>query len=159
MEVPQVFLDAENEALGKGAASKDLADFNTINFENGYARDNLYWDDGERIPTREGDEQGTVYLARFQDGKLVPHVQGEYGWDLSACKMRASAIAGEISYRAEVMGSITSLREERWIDRDALFLVVENEEMAWSIEKSDGKVGRRIYYDAVLGLQTTYTEQ
>ncbi len=112
LEAPEVFFDAENEVFGKSAASRDLADFNTINFGGGYSRGILNWDDGERVPTRESDEQRTVYRARFQDGKLMPYVLEEYGWDLSACKMRANTIPGEISYRDEIVDAIALLREQ-----------------------------------------------
>jgi CRISPR-associated endonuclease/helicase Cas3 len=125
LATPEVFLEAEDRAWGEDAAARDQADFNTIVFEKGYCQSGGNWDSEERIRTRLGEEQRTVYLAHFENGQLSPYCTDEYGWDLSAIKVRAASFQGEIDYPDDLRKAIEVMRNESWIDNDALFLVVQ----------------------------------
>jgi len=151
---PEVFFDAEDEASGQNAAARDAADFNTIQLNNGYSRKGLPWDSEERVRTRLGDEQRTVYLARFRNGMFLPYHSGDYGWDLSSVKVRAKSMRGEIAYPDEIMQAIQTERDKRWIDNNALFLVVEDEQLVWKCEDASNGKSIKIQYQATLGLQT-----
>ncbi len=159
LEVPEVFHESEDEASGKEAASRDHATFNTIAFNKGYTRDNQHWDSDERVPTREGDEQRIVYLARYQGGKLRPFALGEYGWDLSSVKMRKEAVKGVASCADEIKEAIASFLDHKWVDSNALILVVEEEPLSWDIVDENGESRFTIEYNKTLGLQINYTEK
>ena len=151
-ETPEVFLKAEDQAWGVDAAARDQADFNTIVFENGYSQSGGNWDSEERIRTRLGEEQRTVFLAHFENGQLSPYSTDEYGWDLSAIKVRAASMQGEIDYPDDLQKAVEVMRKERWIDNDALFLVVRGEESTWQCKGSRENDTYEIRYDSVLGL-------
>ena len=152
LETPEVFLEAEDKAWGIDAAARDQADFNTIAFENGYSDSGGNWDSEERIRTRLGDVQRMVYLARFENGQLSPYCTGEYGWDLSAIKVRAASMQGEIDYPEDLRKAIEVMRDQRWIENNALFLIVQGEELTWQCRGNRESDTFEIRYDSVLGL-------
>ncbi|MFW6114612.1 MAG: CRISPR-associated helicase/endonuclease Cas3, partial [bacterium] len=152
---PEVFSEAEGDSQGGEAAARDQADFNTITFERGYEL-GATWDSEERIRTRLGDEQRTVYLARFEEGRLRPYYQGEqgeYGWDLSAIKVRTSSMMGEVEYPAQQQEAIDAMRAERWIESDALFLIVEDDRLEWDLVGDSSHDCYGIRYDTAFGLR------
>ena len=153
LATPEVFSDAEDEAEGGDAASRDQADFNTITFERGYSELGGSWDPEERVRTRLGEEQRTVYLARFKEGRLLPFYPGEYGWDLSAIKVRALSMQGEVDYPADWQDAIDAMRSERWIDSDALFLIVRDGQLEWQCVGDQARACYRVEYDSTLGLR------
>ncbi len=73
--------------------------------------------------------------------------------------MRKEAIKGEVFYADEIEEAITSLREQQWIDNNALFLVAEAKPLSWNVVDEKGEVRFTIKYHATLGLQINYTEK
>jgi CRISPR-associated endonuclease/helicase Cas3 len=97
VEIPEalqeVALAKEGDRMGQSSQAK----LNLLNIELGYQQEesNIWWDEAV-TPTRLGEESVTVYLARYQNGALVPWVDGgRYAWTRSAVSVRKALIAGE----------------------------------------------------------------
>ena len=96
-DIPNGLQHQSNEAEGSDKADASVARLNALNMEMGYsdASTNRWWDEA-KTPTRLGDPTTTVYLAKWQNGKLQPWFDSkEHAWQLSAVSMRTYWIAGE----------------------------------------------------------------
>ena len=80
--VPEVLQRAENERLGEGFAKEALGWQNCVKLEEGYRLGGGAADDAE-YPTRLGQPQKVLVLARRLYGRLVPWADGADGWALS----------------------------------------------------------------------------
>ena len=80
--VPQALEAAEIQTEGKGAAARGHAAQNIVDFAAGYRAGGRANDDA-RYPTRLGEEQQTLVLARAGAGGLQPWIAGPEGWALS----------------------------------------------------------------------------
>ena len=126
IEIPDVFYDSENEAWGKVMAKQDMADFNLINLGKGYNRSSSNrWDEEERIPTRLGENQVTVYLCRIVDDDIKPLYEGEFPWEISSLQIR-EGIIGQIKYKDALQKQVEELKKNRFIAPGAIILVFEN---------------------------------
>ncbi len=73
---------------------------NLLKLNLGYRKDvqNIWWDE-VNTPTRLGEETTTVYLARLQQGKLLPWIeQEEYPWANSSLIVRKVFIASDAQH-------------------------------------------------------------
>lgn len=98
-DIPQTLLYRSNEAEGGDRADASLARLNALSMEVGYtdASTNGWWDEA-KTPTRLGEETTMVYLAKWQDGGLLPWSDSkdkDHVWQLSAVSMRTYWIAAE----------------------------------------------------------------
>ena len=96
-DIPQTLLYRSNAAEGGDHADASLARLNALSIEVGYsdASTNRWWDES-KTPTRLGDETTMVYLAKWQDGALLPWSDNkDHEWQLSAVSMRTYWIAAE----------------------------------------------------------------
>ncbi|GHG98419.1 CRISPR-associated helicase/endonuclease Cas3 [Pseudodonghicola xiamenensis] len=82
-DVPQALEAAELRTEGEGAAARGHAAQNIVDFAAGYRAGGRANDDA-RYPTRLGEEQQTLVLARYDGaGGLQPWIAGSEGWALS----------------------------------------------------------------------------
>lgn len=81
-EVPEPLARAEMEAEGKGFAAAALGWQNVVNLDEGYAMGGQALNDAS-YPTRLGQPQRTLVLARRAAGGLEPLFPGPEGWVLS----------------------------------------------------------------------------
>lgn len=82
-DVPQALITAELRAEGEGAAARGHAAQNIVDFAAGYRLGGRANDDA-KYPTRLGEEQQTLVLARGNEaGVLRPWIAGFEGWALS----------------------------------------------------------------------------
>lgn len=96
-DIPAGLQHGSNESEGGGRANASIARLNALKMEVGYsdASTNRWWDEA-KTPTRLGDPTTTVYLAKWQDGKLLPWSDDEkHAWQLSAVSIRTYWIAAE----------------------------------------------------------------
>lgn len=82
VEVPEALARAEMEAEGKGFAAAALAWQNVVNLEEGYAMGGQAQNDAT-YPTRLGQPQRVLVLARHGAAGLQPLFDGPEGWALS----------------------------------------------------------------------------
>lgn len=80
--VPEVMQRAENERLGDSYAKEALGWQNCVKLEDGFRLGGGAADDAE-YPTRLGQPQKVLVLARRLNGRLVPWAEGKDGWALS----------------------------------------------------------------------------
>jgi CRISPR-associated endonuclease/helicase Cas3 len=96
-DIPEGLRRASNEAEGGDRAEASLARLSALSMEVGYtdASTNRWWDEA-KTPTRLGEETTMVYLAKWQDGVLLPWADSQdHEWPLSAVSMRTYWIATE----------------------------------------------------------------
>ncbi len=139
VEAPDVFNSSEDEAWGKMMADKSQADFNKLNFNQGYCRlSSNRWDEEEKIPTRLSDETNTIYLCRWEDGVINPlyNTDKKFMWDISSLSLRKSALK-TLNYNNEIQNEIDELKKQRRFTFDTLFLVFLEEKM--ELTGFDGK--------------------
>jgi len=80
--LPDPLQRSEIERIGKAAAQANLGWRNTVNLDDGYRMGGAAADDAE-YPTRLGQPQRVLVLARQVGGRLVPWIDGAEGWALS----------------------------------------------------------------------------
>ena len=139
IEAPDVFNSSEDEAWGKMMADKSQADFNKLNFNQGYCRlSSNRWDEEEKIPTRLSDETNTIYLCRWEDGGINPlyNTDKKFMWDISFLSLRKSALK-TLNYTNEIQNEIDELKKQRRFAFDTLFLVFFGEKL--ELTGFDGK--------------------
>lgn len=93
--VPEALERADREAEGKAHAHRALAAQNRIDWERGYRQGAAGAEDAD-YPTRLGQAQRVLVLARHEDGMLMPWSGGD--WSVEACQ------------RSEVQASESRLR-------------------------------------------------
>ena len=116
-EIPEALAGSTQKALGETNAKRDMGNFSALKWQSGYTA-NSHWDEEAKIATRLGDDSHTVYLARWQDGVLIPWInEGHYRWDLSSirvsCKQLAKAADVTDKSLAEALAS--------WMETEKLF--------------------------------------
>jgi CRISPR-associated endonuclease/helicase Cas3 len=96
-EIPDALQESALAEEGGRMAQRSQAELNLLNIEAGFQQEeNTIWWDEAVTPTRLGEESVTVYLARYENGAIVPWVDGgRYAWTRSAVSMRKALIAGE----------------------------------------------------------------
>lgn len=90
--VPSVLEATEMEREGKDAAAKGHAAHNIVDFEAGYRLGGRANDDAT-YPTRLGEGQQILVLARRVDGALRPWAKGPEGWAMSEVSVSRKRLA------------------------------------------------------------------
>ena len=124
-------LDADGSAKGQ----RSLARLKALHLEDGYRRDGP-WLDEDIAPTRLGEPTTTLWLARWEEGRLLP-LHGDdpadhQAWHLSSVNVLQSLIAGEIppeGIDAETWARHKNLLpgKERW----GVVVVLEKQGNTW----------------------------
>lgn len=149
IDTPDVFIESENKVKMNEAASKDHAAFNTIDFEGGYSPVKEMWGSEGDVKTRESNEQRSIYLVKFSNGKILPYHSGAL--DYSMIKMQKISSDGNVQYNKDMQKGIDIfLENNEKVDKGSLFLIA-NGNMEWDIEKEKG-ASYVFKYDSVLGL-------
>ena len=113
-DVPVGLQDKSDRAAGKDAAAAGLGRINVLNPEDGYCRGNDGWEDDVRTPTRLSEGHVLAWLARMENGRVLP-------WASADSPARAWALS-EVSVRANRLGepvldpALTALVEQAKAD-------------------------------------------
>ncbi len=80
LEAPEALgeLDFRHEGAARGDAS--MADMNVLRVEKGYRMEETPWDEDIHTPTRLGEQDTLVRLARIVDGVIVPWAEEPRAW-------------------------------------------------------------------------------
>ncbi len=156
-EIPEGLQEKTGCAEGDEMAKGGMGEFNTLILKKGYCENERHWGDDARFPTRLGDDSITVYLARYQDEQLYAWRDGEYSWDLSSLKVRASNLSGiPDTVSNELKNRLESLKEdEKGLNEYSLILpLTQRDEDVWECECVDSR-GKlvTVTYSRYLGLQ------
>lgn len=90
LKIPPNLFNSALEAEGTGKAETSLAKSNALKITAGYSDEsvNRWWDEAI-TPTRLGEDTITLYLARWQDGKLTPwRNESKHAWSYSSVSVR-----------------------------------------------------------------------
>jgi CRISPR-associated endonuclease/helicase Cas3 len=94
-EVPAGLLRAAQRAEGQQLGDAAAATYAALKVADGYDAGQSAWLSELRVPTRLGDEQTTVRLARVEGGRLVPWADAAPAWKawaLSEVRVRRTRV-------------------------------------------------------------------
>jgi len=147
---------ATRRAWGEWLAARGVALQNLLKVEEPYCRESGLWEPDVRTPTRLGEPQITLRLARLENGRLVPWCpdpDGLRAWALSEVSVRAARVAGPAP--DAVAGPLIEAVRKNWPrwDRETAVLVLRRGDGPWTAGVLD-RQGRRVIvgYDLSLGL-------
>ncbi|MGV6859123.1 MAG: CRISPR-associated helicase Cas3', partial [bacterium] len=140
-DIPPGLADASLAVEGETMSQRDAGRFASLRLDSGY-RGGPLWDEDARIATRLGDESQTLYLARWENGQLLPWAdEGHYRWDLSSLRIRA----GQLRELAPINDTalrqaMQKLRElERCFDGDSFIVPLMETGEGWVAKARDEK--------------------
>lgn len=112
-DVPETLWRPTSDAIGKEQSAASLATFSTLNAAEGYDASQRAWLSDLRVPTRLGDEQTTVRLARVEGGRLVPWAAADTpwkAWALSEVRVRRTRIPPDAAPAPEFAAAAEAAR-------------------------------------------------
>jgi CRISPR-associated endonuclease/helicase Cas3 len=116
--VPDALIFSEDDYWAKEASDRSMASYNGLFLEKGYLRESsTYWDEEVRVPTRLGEIQRNLFLALKEGEYLEPLHPGEFAWDQSMVKVRASLLKS-ISLSADEERLVVELFENNRLFRE-----------------------------------------
>ncbi|MDO4904660.1 MAG: CRISPR-associated helicase Cas3' [Lautropia sp.] len=130
--VPEGLQRSSQAQIGESMAMQSQANFNALNLDKGYCIDSsARWYEDDRVPTRLGDESLTLYLAKWQDGELLPLCEDkDHVWEQSAVRIAANrAKSLSPAWQARFDTAIAALRARyRLLEERAFILPLVEEE-------------------------------
>ena len=156
--IPLPLLARDDEEHAKRSAERSLADLNKLKLEDGYAATPNQWLDDTRTPTRLGELQTTVRLARWNGSELTPwFAEGDFPWEMSQVNVRATMVAVEDVPNHERLRQALLVLKDHLPDRgkwSVLVPLTEDETGAWK-GTARGPKGEKVtvHYDEKTGLQ------
>ncbi|MEP6835392.1 MAG: CRISPR-associated helicase/endonuclease Cas3, partial [Gemmatimonas sp.] len=157
-DIPDVLQKATLKAIGEMQSQRAIAHNNLHQVDAGYAPGKA-WDSDTRMPTRLGEPQHVVRIARTVSGKLVPWYASESEeswrwWSLSETKIAMRHLQGTPEVPTRHRRAVDDVRQTwRAFEQSIPVLVLEQESGQWrgSFETEKGVV--TFTYDANFGLQ------
>jgi transposase len=155
---------AVRRARTKGQAERSLANINMLKLEQGYEATPNQWLEDMRTPTRLGDVESTVRLARWVGGRLTPwYSQGEFLWDMSQVGLRSAVLHAEADHPDPLLrAAIERLKADlpdkgKWSILVPLSPEVDGTWRGNALNKSGSMVV--LSYDPAIGVTVTKKEQ
>jgi len=146
--IPNTLQRQENKADGKDKAKASMADWGKLNIKSGYMPD-TNWLDDEKVPTRLGDIQTTVRLARWNGETLVPFFNND--WKLSEVSVKRYWIAQEDNSYSKAIDTAKALMPDK--GRFCVVIpVVEKEGVFYGTAKNARGKNIEVFYDTKRGL-------
>jgi CRISPR-associated endonuclease/helicase Cas3 len=145
--IPPALRDRDFEAEAQMLSDTSLAHINMLKMEEGYCATANQWCEDMRTPTRLGEMQTTVRLARWDGHILTPWYSAEaFPWDMCQVSVRASQVAAELTQRDPALAqAIEGLKHSlpdkgKW---SLLVPLVPAEDGSWQGQALDGQ-GRQV---------------
>lgn len=155
---PEVLQHSAIVEQGRQYGHASLAGFNAIDLETGYCRSGSDWPDDSRTPTRLGEEEISLRLARWDGGRWQPLLDfDDGGWEWSTVKIRASLVRQRAPLADTAMEQAALLAEASLPDRGRWSLLLPLTSVAagetWMGQVLDERGERgELRYDRTLGL-------
>ncbi|MBF0213538.1 MAG: CRISPR-associated helicase Cas3' [Magnetococcales bacterium] len=155
--VPEALEKSRDRAQAARYANSAQAGFSVVKRMEGYAPRSGDWWSEANTPTRLGEPESTLRLARWneQSGTLTPWCAGSMPWELSQVKMRRCHAQAEAVWEDRLSAAVRALRQEwkdggRWI----LMLPMMPESDGWWRGPVVNEAGKTVWlcYHACLGL-------
>lgn len=111
--IPASLRKRDIDAMGKWNAERSLANINELKLEQGYVATPNQWLEDMRTPTRLGDTETTVRLARWDGGELTPwYPQSDFPWDMSQVNLRSFFVHSEAKHAdSELRAAVEKLKD------------------------------------------------
>ncbi len=158
-EIPTGLLDTRVAVEGETLSARDAGQFATLKLKQGY-RGSPLWDEDAHIATRLGDDSQTLYLARWENGKLQPWVnEDRYPWDLSSLRIRVGQLKAlaPITEPALQQALEELIAREKLFDETSLIIPLRRKEQVWLAEGCNEKdQAVTIRYQPHSGLELEY---
>ncbi len=150
--VPPQLLREVDKSEGRAGADRGIAVQNLLKRSAGYVREAGLWDLDIRTPTRLGEPQTTLRLARWEGGKLVPwavDAPRRLAWRLSEVSVRAVRINDEAPYAPTLANQIAQLKGNwsRWEAECVVVPLASGEDSHWrgrACLRTDRRAAREI---------------
>jgi CRISPR-associated endonuclease/helicase Cas3 len=95
-KIPRALRQRDLKAEGEMMSKKSAAHINMLKLEEGYAATPNQWWEDMRTPTRLGDAETTVRLARWDGATLAPwYPDSDFPWDMSQVNIRSAKLFSE----------------------------------------------------------------
>jgi len=125
-DMPEALKKPSNFAEGEQMAKMGLAKMIELKLNQGYTLSDKAWDEDMRIPTRLSEDSVTVYLAVWQQNKLMPLVTADrYAWDLSSVHVATNRIKAIPETMRQAVNELKA--NENFLDDYALVLPLTNQ--------------------------------
>ncbi|MBF0555450.1 MAG: CRISPR-associated helicase Cas3' [Nitrospirae bacterium] len=145
--IPEPLQARDLKAAAKWQADKSLAHINMLKLEQGYEATPNQWLEDMITPTRLGDKDTTVRLARWDGKKLTPwYVDGDFPWDMSQVSIHRTKVYREAEYsdpglRAEIEQLKANLPDKgKWSVLVPLSSAADGIWRGEALNKNDGTV-------------------
>jgi CRISPR-associated endonuclease/helicase Cas3 len=152
---PKKLEKQETKSMGDSDAKDSMGRYNMLALQEGYSpKSSGHWYEEVHVPTRIGDAQVNVYLAKMEGNNLIPFEDGEFCWDLSTVKVRA-ALVTEKTFENRLNDLIASFKSnsKRLSETDFVVPMRLNDGI-WICEALDKKKGPfRFVYTKERGFQ------
>jgi len=97
---------------------KSAAHINMLKLEEGYAATPNQWWEDMRTPTRLGDADTTVRLARWDGANLAPwYTDSDFPWDMSQVNIRSAKLFSEAESHDPVLRQAVEMLKQSLPDK------------------------------------------
>lgn len=97
--IPEQLRKRDDAAYAKWQAERSLANINMLKLEQGYEATPNQWLEDMRTPTRLGDTDSTVRLARWNGSTLTPwYADSDFPWDMSQVSLSSASVYVEAEH-------------------------------------------------------------
>ncbi|HCX89031.1 MAG: CRISPR-associated helicase/endonuclease Cas3 [Deltaproteobacteria bacterium CG12_big_fil_rev_8_21_14_0_65_43_10] len=161
--IPVQLKKRDLEAEATWQAERSLASINTLKLEQGYEATPNQWLEDMRTPTRLGDTESTVRLARWDGTTLTPwYVDGDFPWDMSQVSLRSAFVHAEAEHSDPALRAEIERLKPQLPDKGKWSILVPLSSAAdgvWHGEAVD-KNGRTVVlsYNPAIGVTITQEE-
>jgi len=134
--IPAMLRKRDIDAMGKWNAERSLANINELKLEQGYVATPNQWLEDMRTPTRLGDTETTVRLARWDGRELTPwYPHSDFPWDMSQVNLRSFFVHSEANHADSELRVAVEILKDTLPDKGKWSVLVP-------LSKSDDEVWR-----------------
>ena len=109
--IPVALRQRDLEAEAQWQADRSLAHINMLKLEEGYRATPNQWREEMRTPTRLGDMESTVRLARWDGTRLTPwYERSDFPWDMSQVNIRSHFVSAEADHEPALKTEVEKLK-------------------------------------------------
>lgn len=117
-KIPPPLQQRDLKAEGEMMRDKSAAHINMLKLEEGYAATPNQWWEDMRTPTRLGDADTTVRLARWDGANLAPwYTDSDFPWDMSQVNIRSAKLFSEAESHDPVLRQAVEMLKQSLPDK------------------------------------------
>ena len=161
--IPVPLRERDMEAEAEWQADRSLAHINMLKLEEGYSATANQWREDMRTPTRLGEMETTVRLARWDGITLTPWCSHpDFPWDMSQVGLRSAVVHSEADHAGRALkleiGDLKARLPDKgkWSVLVPLMLDAGGKWRGDALDKNGKPV--RVSYDPVTGVTVTKKE-